>query len=52
VQVGDLVKKRSTGQLCLVADHAPAKFGNAWMKVFLNGKCSKWVNAYNYEALK
>ena len=52
MKVGDLAKKKSTGQACLIVEHAPAKYGNAWIKVIIDGRYSKWVNAYNYEVLK
>jgi len=51
VQVGDLLRKKGTGQLCLFAEHAERKYGSGWIKVFINGALSKWVYRHHYEVI-
>ena len=50
MKVGDLLRKRSTGQVCVLVDFAPAQFGEAWLKVMIDGEIrKKWSAAGDYE---
>jgi len=52
-KVGDLLRKRSTGQVCVLVDFAPAQFGEAWLKVMIDGEIyKKWVSSSSYEAME
>jgi len=53
MKVGDLLRKRSTGQVCVLVDFAPAQFGEAWLKVMIDGEIhKKWVSSSSYEAME
>jgi len=52
VKVGDLLRKRSTGQLCLLAELPEQKFAGRWIKVFIEGECTKWTPASRYEKVQ
>jgi len=51
VKVGDLLRKRSTGKLCVYAEEVEEKYGNGWIKVLIDGKLSKWVPTQDYEVV-
>jgi hypothetical protein len=52
-KVGDLLRKRSTGQVCVLVDFAPDRFGEAWLKVMVDGEIyKKWVRSSSYEAME
>jgi len=51
MKVGDLLRKRSTGKLCLLAKLSEQKYGGAWIKVFIEGVCSRWTPAKDFEVI-
>ena len=52
MKVGDLLRRRSTGQLCLLAELAEQKYGGRWIKVFIDGLSPKWSYTSDYEVVK
>ena len=51
MQVGDLLLKKSNRNSCVCVKETHPKYGNSWIKVFINGKCSKWTPHCDYEAI-
>tara|TARA_R100000008_G_scaffold84883_1_gene73396 strand:- start:86 stop:256 length:171 start_codon:yes stop_codon:yes gene_type:complete len=53
MKVGDLLSKRSTGDVCILVEFALPKFGTEWIKVMRDGEIyKKWVLASKYEVIE
>ena len=53
MKVGDLLRKRSTGQVCVLVEYASTRYGEAWLKVMIDGEIhKKWVSSSSYEAIE
>jgi len=51
MKVGDLLKKKSTGQLCLLVEISEVNFGDIWIRVIIEGMRSDWISAQGYEVV-
>ena len=52
MEVGDLIQSTVTGRIFLLAEHAPNRFGNAWIRIWQDGKLSKWKCTQQYKLVE
>lgn len=52
MKVGDLLQCKTTGRMGLLAEHAPTKYGDAWIKIWFGDALSKWKSAQEYKLVE
>ena len=53
VKVGDLVKKRNTGQIGIIVEDSNDNYRTVtqWIRVLIDGRNSGWTTIENYKAM-